>query len=218
MTADDVDYLQRILERGLVQSPCLELGVGYSGPSNKELLQSNGIDYVGTDMHAGASVDHVVDFEQTGEAVRRSFPAGLRFGSAIVFNVLEHTFDPIRVLDNVFEMLRPGGTCVVLTPTVWPLHDYPYDCWRINPNFYEQYAQRHGLDLLGDTLEYVGKGRVRESVDAEGRYVLPRPGRTSAWRTYSRIVHRLFNTHGRHVFFPSHVATAVVMRKPLPAA
>jgi SAM-dependent methyltransferase len=177
------------------------------------MLVSAAIEYFGTDIAAANSVDYVVDFEGASEAVGRAF-GGKQFGSALVLNVLEHTFDPIRVLDNVFSILRPKGTCIIITPTVWPLHDFPRDCWRINPNFYEEYCRRRALRLLPDYFDYVGFHSVDSRRDSIGTYVLPLPARSSYKMLKSKIVHRLFNTCGRAMFFPSHIATGLVIEKP----
>jgi SAM-dependent methyltransferase len=121
--------------------------------------------------------------------------------------VLEHTFDPIRVLDNAATLLRPGGALVALTPSVWPLHNYPLDAWRILPNFYEEYAKRRGLDLLADYFEY-GLARSRISGMRTGRTTIRHPVGPGFAIGVSRVVHKAFNTFGRSMFQPSHVAVA----------
>ena len=52
-------------------------------------------------------VDYPADFEKP-EDMGVFRPIGL-LGSVLILNVLEHTFDPIRVLDNAATLLRPGG-------------------------------------------------------------------------------------------------------------
>ena len=211
MVEEDSKYVRKCLDAGLIQSPCLELGVGYDGPNNRALLQASGIQYFGTDAVAGTSVDYVCDFE--ADDVNRTFN-GNQFASVLVLNVLEHTFEPIKVLDNIFRILKPNGTCVAVTPTIWPLHDFPRDCWRINPNFYEEYSQRRNLELLTDFFEYVGFHRIDARRDKAGTYLLPQAARSRYTFLKSKVVHKLFNTCGRAMFFPSHVATGVVIRKP----
>ncbi len=134
------------------------------------------------------------------------------FGSVLILNVLEHTFDPIRVLDNAATLLRPGGTLVSLTPSVWPLHNYPMDAWRILPNFYEEYAKRRGHELLESWFEYVGFGLVANFRNPDGSYCYPPPSRAGFRRWFSRAVHKVFNTYGRSMLQPSHVAVAAVFR------
>ena len=208
MTPADRDYLQRLIDAGLIYSPCLELGAALLVHSAAEALKSANFEYVGTDREPGPFVDIVVDFDADGEVVRERF--GRQFGSVLVFNVLEHTIDPIRVLDNAVSLVRPGGTCAVLTPAVWPLHSYPHDCWRINLDFYVQYARKRRLELVAGTLQYVGHGPVQKHTDPDGNVFLPRPWRNAAARWYGRVIHRLFNTYGRSTQFKPHVATAAL--------
>jgi hypothetical protein len=176
--------------------------------SARAIVEQAGLAYVGTDLEG--EVDVHADFSDLA-AVRAAFADRPPFGTALVFNVLEHTFDPIRVLDHVFSLLAPGAHCAVLTPTVWPLHSYPIDCWRILPDFYLEYARRNGHELLRETFEYVGLAPVMAGQSSPSP--LPKPGRSPAHLLYSRIVHKLFDTTGRGMLMPSLVATATVLRK-----
>src|SRR2546423_6417950 len=99
MVEGDVDFIRRCLGASVIQSHCLELGVGYGGPNNKRLIQDAGIEYVGTDFVANESVDVCVNFEDSSEQVGAAL-GDVKYGSVLALNVLEHTFDPIRVLDN----------------------------------------------------------------------------------------------------------------------
>lgn len=213
MVESDVAYIQECLGEGLVQSPCLELGVGYDGPNNKKHIQDAGIEYFGADMRQGANVDYVLDFEGPKEIIEQSLGKD-KFGSILILNVLEHTFEPIRVLDNALNVLRSKGTCIIITPAIWPLHDYPYDCWRINPNFYEEYCKRRSLTMLEDHFKYVGFHSVPSTRGADGTYVFPKPSQSRFRTMKSRLIHKLFNTYGRGMAFPSHVAIGAVIQKP----
>jgi SAM-dependent methyltransferase len=211
---EDTEYVARVLKAGLIHSPCLEVGVGYGSSNHGELVSSAGIRFAGADLVLGEGVDYVVDFEGPAELIAKQLKEVIPLGSVLILNVLEHTFDPLRVLDNIFLLLRPGGTCVVLTPTTWPLHNCPYDTWRINPNLYEEYAKRRNVELIDEFFEYIGCGRVKEHVTSSGEYVLPKPYRNEIWGFVGRAIHKVFNTHGRGMMYRSHVATAAVLRKP----
>ncbi|MBS0659719.1 MAG: hypothetical protein JSR82_15875 [Verrucomicrobia bacterium] len=211
MTENDLQWVQSLLPRGLVQSPVLEMGVNYEGQTCRQLCLGAGLQHYGTDLEKGRGADFAADFEKAPD-MEQFRP--LNLGSILALNVLEHTFDPVRILDHALSILRPGGTLVVATPAVWPLHDYPFDACRLLPNFYEQYARRRGLALDPDSFAYVGYGRVDALRQADGTYAFPRPT-SSRWHDwYSRAVHKLFNTTGRHMFFPSHVCIGCVLTKP----
>jgi hypothetical protein len=171
-------------------------------------LENEGIQYFSADLRSGEEIDFQVDFGQSLETVSEAIKHK-RFKTALALNLLEHTFNPIHVLDNIIGLLEPGGTCVITTPVVWPLHDYPVDCWRINPNFYEQYCEQRSLRLIPELFEYLKYGPVRNNSEA---YSLPPPA--CGWkRLYSRAIHKLFNTSGRGMLFPSHVSLGVVIRR-----
>jgi SAM-dependent methyltransferase len=211
MVDEDVEYVRRLIAAKTIHGPVLELGTGYEGTTCAKMIRAAGLTYIGTDVVPGPHVDVVADFEVAEQLVPfRSFEP---FGTILILNVLEHTFDPIRILDNATTLLRDGGCLVVLTPTVWPLHDYPMDTWRIMPSFYEEYAKRRGMVLVPETLEFVGHGTVASHRATDGCYALPRPARTRAAHWYGKVVHKLFNTFGRSMFHPSHVATGAVLRK-----
>jgi SAM-dependent methyltransferase len=161
-------------------------------------------------MCEGTDVDIIANFEDSVD-VQNKFKE--KFSTILILNVLEHTFNPIEILDNAFSILKPGGNCVIIAPTVWPIHDFPIDCFRFNPTFYEEYCKRRSLNLLEDYFEYIGFYNVKFNMSG-GSYVLPLPSRTkniNYW--YSKIVHRFFNTNGRAMSSASHVAVGAVIQK-----
>ncbi|MFM6079050.1 MAG: methyltransferase domain-containing protein [Dolichospermum sp.] len=163
MIQNDLSFIEKLLQNKIITSPCLELGTGYGGETCRDLIIENKVQYFGTDMQPGVGVDFVANFEDSPEQVKSVFNTSIgEFSTILILNVLEHTFDPIRVLDNAIELLKLGGSCVIITPTLWPLHNYPYDCYRINPNFYEEYCRRRNLKLLTDYFEYIGFGKIKD--------------------------------------------------------
>jgi SAM-dependent methyltransferase len=215
MIQNDLIFVEKLLKNGIITSPLLELGAGYGGETCRDLILENKVQYFGTDMQSGVGVDFVANFEDSPEQVKSVFTSIGEFSTILVLNVLEHTFDPIRVLDNVLELLKPGGICVIITPTLWPLHNYPYDCYRINPNFYEEYCRRRNLQLLTDYFEYIGFGKIKDLTDSQNNYQYPLPYALKSKNSIlmSKFVHKLFNTYGRSMFFPSHVAVGCVIQK-----
>ncbi|HEY4716194.1 MAG TPA: methyltransferase domain-containing protein, partial [bacterium] len=175
MTPDDLNYIKRLLSTDIIKSPVLELGVDYEGNTCKELMKSADIEYFGTDIKPSKNVDFVVNFEEQAVEIERYFD-DRKFGSVLVLNVLEHVFEPVRVLDNVFNILMKGGTAIIITPVVWPLHNYPLDCYRINPDFYEVYCEKKDYQLIYDKFEYIGFGKVKEFIN-QGHHMLPCPGK-----------------------------------------
>ena len=146
MTSNDMEYLKLLLDKNIIQEPVLELGTGYGGVTCREMIQQAKLQYFGTDIEKNELVDFTADFEQVEDL--KVFAGVGKFGSVLVFNVLEHSFNPIAILDNCLKILCDEGVLVVITPSIWPLHSFPFDTWRINPNFYEEYARRRNLNLI----------------------------------------------------------------------
>jgi len=211
MTNNDLQFCEKVITSSLIQSPCLEVGAGLERHSIKGLIKKTNLEYFSTDISPQKGLDYVISFEESRQNVDRCFKKK-RFNSIFVLNVLEHVFNPIEVLDNIMYLLNSGGVCVIVTPTIWPLHYHPLDCWRINPNFYEEYCRRRSLELVKEYFAYVSP---KEQIyrDHDGNCILPKPSKSRVRFMISRIIHRLFNTCGRGMLFPSHVAVGAVLRK-----
>lgn len=210
MTENDLEYVKRLIDYKIIAGPVLELGTGYGGRTCKDVIVEAGIDYFSSDIAPSVGIDFVADFES--QDIKRFFPPSLKFNCILVLNVLEHAFDPIRVLDNTTALLNDMGSLVIITPVIWTLHYYPVDCCRLLPNWYEKYAETRGMVIVGEWFEYLGYGRVDRSLDREGNYQFPLPTRSVFKYWKSRIVQRLFNTYGRGMAFPNHLAIGVLMR------
>jgi SAM-dependent methyltransferase len=205
MNGHDEQFLRKCLP--LLKSPCLEVGAAL--PYNaRHLITESGLEYSGADIEVGPDVTYRANFEDETETLKAM--NGRKFNTVLALNILEHTFDPLRVLDNLIGLLNPGGVCVIITPVIWPLHSFPMDCWRINPNLYEEYARRRNL-ILSEPFEYLPSHTpVRSLTNEDGSYKLPDPTNSRFKSLRSKIVHRVFRTTGRGVLFQPHVAIGVV--------
>jgi SAM-dependent methyltransferase len=209
MNLEDESFIRKCLQLKAIKSPCLELGVGVDGAGLRWLLEPKGIQYFGADMNAHEETDFVFDLEEPIESIRAA-TNNLTFSSILILNVLEHTFEPIKILDKCFALLAPTGTCIIIVPAVWPLHDWPMDCYRILPNFYEQYAKRRGYKIIPNLFDYVGN---KGAATASSPYAFPNPSKSKWGNLFSRIVHKTFNTFGRGVQFSSYLSIGVVIEK-----
>jgi SAM-dependent methyltransferase len=208
---DDAEFVRSVLASGQFKGPILELGVGYGGETCRSLAKSFGFDYFGTDLQPAPSVDFVADFETAQNL--EVFDAVRPFGTLLILNVLEHVFDPIRVLDNASALLRSGGTLVVVTPCLWPIHNYPIDCWRPLPDFWREYGKRRGFLVLDDWFQYISVGKVNAFRNLDSTLKFPRPRSSPFHYWYGRLLHRVLNTYGRTMASPSHLAIGVAMRR-----
>ena len=213
MTELDIEYIEQSITLGHVVSNALEVGTAEDWCSLKPLLESKGIFTTGIDIKPGKYVDYIVDLEESSEKIKEKLKSHCPFQSILCLNVLEHTFNPGIILDNLLGLLAPNGYLIISTPLVWPLHSYPFDFWRPLPNFYEQYAKRNELTLFRERFKYLGFGLVSDYTSNFGSSGFPSP-KTCKYRfLWGRLIHKVFNTFGREYLFPNHLALALTYQK-----
>lgn len=218
----DFAFLREVIGAGLIGSPVLEIGgrswQGAAGNA-QSICASHGLEWEAADILGGPEVSIVVDILDDNAVSRIT----RRWPSILIFNLLEHVYDPPAALRNSVRLLEPGGTCVVAGPAVWQLHDFPADYWRPMPDFFIEFSHREGLVLVEDELKWLLQGRtirVSATTASDGQKRLPSTAPELAslvWgarkATISRAIHRLFGTYGRQVPFP-HLGLGVVLQKP----
>jgi SAM-dependent methyltransferase len=210
MTGIDIDYFKACHSAGLVSGNMLEVGAAkVQGPGVQnlcEIARELGVaDVTGADLTNLDGVDVVFDFGLSKEEFDQEWRLG-KFSTVCVFNVLEHTFDPLTVLENALACVQSGGHLLVLTPSIWNIHSYPGDFCRLLPDWYRTFAQRNGLCLLEPQFSWLsefGIEPITNGPESDLPSFTTRGRSTSKFRYWtSRVVHKLFNTYGR-----SHWAT-----------
>ena len=206
MTELDVEYVNQAISLGQLGTNCLEVGTAEDWCCLKPILKKNDISVTGIDIKPGNYVDHIIDLEESLQRIKSTLKGKFPFDSILCLNVLEHTFNPITILDNLCGLLKPRGYLLISTPLMWPLHSYPYDFWRPLPNFYEQYAKRNNLELPKDRFKYLGFGLVENYTTHSCTTGFPSPVINKLRFNWGKIIHRLFNTFGRNYLYPNHLA------------
>ncbi|HWX46303.1 MAG TPA: hypothetical protein VNY52_13410 [Solirubrobacteraceae bacterium] len=205
----DLLYVQHLIDSDAIHGTVLELGSynrqGFDGGNFRALCERGGLQWEGTDIEAGPGVDFTLDLLDR-DAVTS---IGRRWDTVLVMNLLEHVYDPIRVLEHALLLLAGGGALVVAGPTVWQLHDFPGDYWRPMPDFFLEFARRNGCTLdIADMRWLVGVALIPlDDLSVGTQKLLPSTfnagrlygGRRARW---SRLVHRAAHTIGRDLFFP----------------
>lgn len=73
-----------------------------------------------------------------------------RFDAVICTQVLEHIDEPSETLDELFRVLKPGGTLFLTAPLYYPEHEIPYDFYR-----YTQFGFRHLFEKAGYKIDSI---------------------------------------------------------------
>jgi glycosyltransferase involved in cell wall biosynthesis len=119
-----LDLVRRLLGRLDKDQPVLELGFG-AGGMLEELTRQGFRHVVGTDFSASAVRSAGrrlagVPAERRPRLLRASLdafdPPRARFGAILAFEVLEHVADDKGLLNQAWELLRPGGWMLVSVP------------------------------------------------------------------------------------------------------
>jgi len=74
-----------------------------------------------------------------------------RFTTVVMAEVLEHCYDPQAAVDNIWDLLVPGGKLILTVPFMLPVHEAPHDYFRYT---------RHGLAHL---LREFSEVKIEES-------------------------------------------------------
>lgn len=150
--AADLEYLRAVLPH--VGPRVLEIGSrdwqGTDG-NMRGVVTGAEREWEGCDLQAGPGVDFTLDIlddDQVGAIERR-------WSTVLLFNLLEHVYEPQRALRNALRLVEPGGTCVVCGPAIWELHDFPGDFWRPLPDFYLEFARREPATIVPGTFTWV---------------------------------------------------------------
>lgn len=130
-TPIDRYYLSRFISKVKDQVVGDILEIGGRKENQKEYGFGEGGNYAVMELNEQPGVDLIGDAHESGAC-----EAGSR-DSIILFNVLEHCERPLRVLQNAFAWLRPGGKVFCAVPNAQRVHRDPRDYWRIYPDAFE---------------------------------------------------------------------------------
>jgi SAM-dependent methyltransferase len=108
-----------------IKGRILDVGCGEKPYSN--LFAAT--EYIGIDIeHSGHDHKHSnIDIFYNG--IQIPFEDN-SFDSIVCFEVLEHVFEPEKIILEMYRVLKPGGKIMITTPFIWNEHEIPYDYGR----------------------------------------------------------------------------------------
>lgn len=125
----DCYYRAKLLRQAAANLPAearILLDAGGKGKPYAGLFEDRVARHFVMDIEPSESVDLVAD--------ARAMPlAGQSVDVVLCTQVLEHIPEPVRVLDEIRRVLRPGGTLILSVPAIFPQHGSPGDYWRYMP-------------------------------------------------------------------------------------
>ena len=120
------EHLEEFLTLYKTEEQILDLGCGRSKYS--KFFPNR----IGLDHCSGKGVNVI------GDAHNLPFSSS-SFSSVLSTEMLEHVQDPQRVVNEIERVLEPGGTVILTTRFVFPIHEAPHDYYRFT---------RYGLAYL----------------------------------------------------------------------
>ena len=107
-------------ERSGAEIRVLDYGCG-TGAHLTIPLGATGDDYLGVDLHAPSiqvaqSANSLPNLEFSSAPLKDFVDGGERFDAVICSEVLEHSESPGEILENLHQLLRPGGIALISVP------------------------------------------------------------------------------------------------------
>lgn len=143
-----------------IAEPLVELGAR-AAEGQEGIADLRGIfgaaEHIGCDIQEGLGVDRIEDIH------------ALTFdddsvGTIICLETLEHVADPLRAVQEMHRVLRPGGVLAISSLMFFPIHAHPWDFWRFTPEgfdlllkpFESSYVVAQGWDLMPEGVFGIG--------------------------------------------------------------
>jgi SAM-dependent methyltransferase len=153
-------FARDVAENLPIIEPVIEMGAR-AAPGQESIANLRPIfdvdEYIGCDIQAGPGVDRIDDIHSL------SMPDE-SVGTVVCLETLEHVADPIRAVQEMHRVLKPGGVLAISSLMFFPIHEHPWDFWRFTPEGFERLLEpfdsklvlSHGYQLLPEGVYGVG--------------------------------------------------------------
>ena len=156
MRPDVLEFARDVAENFAIAEPLVEMGAraaeGQEDIADVRPIFGAGT-HIGCDIQEGLGVDRIEDIHHL------TFDDD-SVGTVICLETLEHVADPLRAVQEMHRVLRPGGVLAISSLMFFPIHAHPWDYWRFTPE---------GFDLLLQPVRVPAGGRRRPRAAARGR-------------------------------------------------
>lgn len=151
-TRDNLDLyivrtsIKRAIDENLffLEGALLDIGCGQMPYKNYILHHSAITSYTGVDIESSFGYHEQVKPDYFWDGVKLPFEDD-QYDCALSTEVLEHVPRPLEFMAEACRVLKPGGLLFFTTPFLWPLHDAPYDEWRLTPFSLERLLKEAGF-------------------------------------------------------------------------
>lgn len=161
-----MDFLRREISRPEISGKeLLEVGSqDVNGSPRSVLMGHTPKRYIGVDFGKGKGVDIVLDVAKLS-----SYFGCETFDVVISTEMLEHAQDWRTAVNQMKDVLKPGGLLVVTTRGPgFPYHGYPHDYWRFEIEHFQKIFADMQIDKLLPDPQYSGVFLKARKVDGVG--------------------------------------------------
>ena len=153
-----IDELLGIVGTPPLGAKVLDIGAGECPLRGK--LESLGYAYSSLDIEQNShgSIHYVTRIDHD---LPESLSSVGGFDLLILTEVLEHVPDWAKAFQNLPNLLKTGGHCIITTPFFYMLHEEPYDFWRPTDHAIKYFSDSNGLEVIcsrrnGDGWDVLG--------------------------------------------------------------
>jgi SAM-dependent methyltransferase len=167
MRGGALEFARDVAENFPLAEPLVEMGAraadGQEDIANMRPIFGVGT-HIGCDIQEGVGVDRIEDIHHL------TFEDD-SVGTIVCFETLEHVADPIRAVQEMHRVLRPGGVLAISSVMFFVIHAHPWDFWRFTPEgfakllepFESSLVMAHGYEFLPEGVYGIGvKGPDRD--------------------------------------------------------
>ena len=93
------------------------------------------------------------------------------FNFVLCTEMLEHMYNPQKAVDEIYRVLKPGGTVLLTTRFIYGLHEVPYDYFRFTKyGLKELFKKFEILELKEETTNFETLGALTQRLVFQSKF------------------------------------------------